>query len=297
MACDTQAEELPEHLLKPLETDPVGHMLVHGPTLQGVEVLVPSLVPPGEEVPAAVQAAVEGSSALDDLPPDATLSDPQVVGQLDVHLLRVASNSPSLAERASQASDHDPAAHPELLPAPPPLLRVYPPERLVGPEENLVPLVIEVSALVNVFEFREGEMAPAKFPARRGRWNVVRPSHLGRASGVSGLAPVLSRRLDDRGDVLRHPPQGRTVLSVIGEELLLDGFPATRLPRPPPRYALRPGGVGLRPGAAQVGAHILQPVRVGREVDAGMDDRKDVAGVRQDMVHQPFLARLFPHPP
>jgi len=41
-------------------------MLVHGPTLQNVEVLRAPLVPVREEVSATVQAAVEGGIALDD---------------------------------------------------------------------------------------------------------------------------------------------------------------------------------------------------------------------------------------
>src|SRR5262249_3560319 len=138
---DPQTEELPDHFFDPLKTHPVGDVLIHCPTLQGMEVLVAPLVASREEAPAAIQTAVEGSGALDHLPLNPALGDKQVVGQLDVHLVRVAPKIPPLAEGASQAPDHDPPVNPQLPRAPPHLASMYSPERLAGPEEYLVPLV------------------------------------------------------------------------------------------------------------------------------------------------------------
>ena len=65
------------------EAEPVGDVLVHGPTLQAVEVLVQPLVLLGDEALAAVEAPMHVRPALDHLPLDARRGEHEVERPLD----------------------------------------------------------------------------------------------------------------------------------------------------------------------------------------------------------------------
>src|SRR5262249_10800507 len=188
---DFQAKEFPDHLLDPLKTDQMSNVLVHGPALQAVEVLVSRLVPVGEKGPVAVQAPMAGGGALDDVPPHPAPCDPEVVGQPYMHLVGVAPNCLAVAEWTAQAPNHDPPVDPKLSRAPPHLAGVYSLERFVGPEEYLLPLVVEVSAQGDVFEFREDEMPWTELATRRGRWDVLGPDHVWRRGVATAPVPFL----------------------------------------------------------------------------------------------------------
>jgi hypothetical protein len=119
----------------------------------------------------------------------------------------------------------------------------------------------------------------------------------GIAPARHGSQAVRSGRLADLANELRHLPQRRTVLQVVGQQLPLPRLVPGRLPPGPPHQALQPRGVGLGPRTAQAAGHVLQAVRVGREVQVGVDQRQDVYQPLQHSVRVFFPPRRLPHPP
>src|SRR6516162_4531782 len=127
-----------------LKADAVCDVLVHGPTLQAVQVLVPSLVPLRQVQQLAVFAPMAGGGAADHLPADAPGGELEVVGKFGVHLAAQPSDPLALAARAGAAPDLDLSVHRQLLPLPSRgMLPAGPPDRLAGAEEDLLPLIVE----------------------------------------------------------------------------------------------------------------------------------------------------------
>src|SRR5262249_45757889 len=249
-----------------LKADAVGNVLIHGPTLQPVQVLVEPLVPLWQEPEIAVLATVAGGGAADHLPADAPGGKLQVVGQLGMQLVGEPDDPPSLAARAGAAPDHDLPVHRQFRPLPRlAVMETGRPDRLAGSEVDLLPLVVEPGAAIDVVEVlhRELDAAPIA-PTRRGR-DLVRPGYQGGGlAAVRTFAPAPCS-LADGLDELGHLLQGCTILRVVSQELVLpDGLPGL-LPLGPPDQALEPGGVLLRPSAAQVSPDILEPIRVSGE--------------------------------
>src|SRR4051794_5515052 len=84
---DTQTEALLKHLFELHEADPVNDMLVHSPTLQGMEVLVSMLITRRQEWFLAGGATMECRRAGDNLSPDPGIRHSQVVGEFGMHLV------------------------------------------------------------------------------------------------------------------------------------------------------------------------------------------------------------------
>src|SRR5215217_957423 len=129
--------------MKMCEIDTVGDVLVHGPTLQSVEVLVPPRVPLGKEPRLAVLAPVPEGFAADHPPADSPSGKLKVVGYLRACSLWEPNDPYSSTVGAGVST----AFHLPRGPQASPLLAVQntsPPDHFAGPEEDLLPLVIEV---------------------------------------------------------------------------------------------------------------------------------------------------------
>ena len=83
----TQAEAVLEHGLDVFQADAVDNVLVHGPTLQAVEVLVPPFVSLGLEPLLAVLAPMPEASAAEHLAADASAAELKVEGELAARFL------------------------------------------------------------------------------------------------------------------------------------------------------------------------------------------------------------------
>src|SRR5205823_5738378 len=84
--------------------------------------------------------------------------------------------------------------------------------------------------------------------------------------------------------MLRRLAQRTSVLTVIQQELLLTRLVVARLPAQPPCQALSSGGGLGGPSGTQELADVFQAVRVGWEIEARVDHRKDVARFRPNAI-------------
>src|SRR5262249_25002739 len=158
------------------EADAMRNMLVHGPALQPVQVLVSPLVTLRQELHSTVFAPIAGCSAADHLPADAARRELEVIGQFRVRVVAQAGDAVSLAVRTSVAPKLDLSAHrqPRSL-SPIAVTPAGPPDQLAGAEVDLLPLIVEPGAAVNVVEIRDSELdVPPLAATRRGR-DLIRP--------------------------------------------------------------------------------------------------------------------------
>src|SRR5437870_1511577 len=77
-------------------------------------------------------------------------------------------------------------------------------------------------------------------------------------------------------DQFRYLLQRRTILQIVSQECALPCLASGGLPMHPPCHALDSRSSRLGPRAAQAAAYVLQAVRVGGEIDVGVDERKSV---------------------
>src|SRR3954454_1958684 len=201
------------------QVDPVDHMLGHGPALQPVQVLVPSFVALWLEPLLAVLAPMPEGRAADHPAADAAPAEREVEGYLAAHFLREPGNPRPLAEGAGVVPDLDLLAGSKPRP-PPAAARASPSDCLAGPEEHLLPLVVEVGTLVDVVEVREGELGTAELSAARQPADLIRPRD-GWVRQGGGVCTPASCGFADGLDAVRHLFQGGTVFGVVGEQLVL----------------------------------------------------------------------------
>ena len=62
-----------------------------------------------------------------------------------------------------------------------------------------------------------------------------------------------------------------TVLGIIGEQLLLEAWLVRCFPFGSPHQSMKPSGVSLGPAKAEVSCDVFQAVRVGWEIDLGVE--------------------------
>jgi len=145
-----------EDLVKSLEANPMGDMLVHRPAFQIMEVLCSPLVPAGEKPLLAFRALVQDTGACNDLPVDPALGQFQVVCELCMGWSCRTHNFRSTAQWAFIASDRDRSINSHspslLLPSGSRL-----PNGTVCTQEDLLPLIVKVRTGVNMLEVRDYE--------------------------------------------------------------------------------------------------------------------------------------------
>src|SRR6516164_5310454 len=158
-------------------------MLVHRPTLQGVEVLVQPLVPLRQEGHAALLAPIRNGPALDHPSPHPRGSEHQVECLFPPWVLNLVAaardlnNGFRLALWTVPALDDDALAHPQLTINALAATSQRSLQRFAGADIDSLPLVVEVRALVDVCEVRmkEGDGAPTRPKRQLGRvlylWN------------------------------------------------------------------------------------------------------------------------------
>src|SRR5262249_34618462 len=272
-------------------------VLVDRPALQSAEVLVKLLVFLGQELKTAVFAPVARGGAADHLPPDAPGSEFQAIHDLGLHPAVEPGDACALAARTGTALNLDLLVWRQFRPLPPPAVpHACPPDHLARAEKDLLPLVVEVRTVVDVFKLLEGELRTAPF--RTARWgdNLVRPGDGVGCRGSSRPFAPPSCHLTYCLDALGHPLQGGTVVRVVGDKFLLPTRVVGLLPACPPHHALEAGDVLIRPSTAQVSPDLLQPVGERGEVQTWMDRGQGVDGVSEDPIDELLPLHDLPHP-
>jgi hypothetical protein len=155
-----------------------------------------------------------------------------------------------------------------------------------GSAQDLVPLVVEVRALVDLSEFGQGEGLRAELTAGLPR-DGLDTSH--RWPVTAALLPLVTAESPKH---LRDPFKCIAILLIVGQQQLLEAVVAADLPAVPPGDCLKPRGFLGRPAEAQAASHALEFVGADREVDAGVDQRQHIDATRLDPGEQTGVAAV-----
>lgn len=146
----------------------------------------------------------------------------------------------------------------------------------IGPDIDLISLVVEIGTVIDEGKVGNDEIGSAPLWATRRRSKLfdVRDRIASLAGRLDGVRHAMI--VTEGIEALRHRAQGKTVFYVVGEELMFKDRGLGCLPLSPPHDALWPGGLRRRPAAAEIAPNVFETVRVGGEVDIGIDDGKDI---------------------
>src|ERR1700733_303141 len=159
MGCgDWEAEAVAERFCNVRLGLPMGDVLVHGPTFQGVEVLLEKQVIDGQEPLLARSTPMPGGGEASYPSPDAAPGYPKVECHPGPAPVLTPGKIFAPAGRARLTADLHGAVDPKILPPLPfPLVNLIVLQGLVGADVHLVSLVVEVSPLVNKVEAWDGQ--------------------------------------------------------------------------------------------------------------------------------------------
>src|SRR5262249_53171050 len=183
---DGQAEEVFGNLVQSLEAVPVGHMQVHGPTLQVVEMFVEPSIRLRKEALATASASMSRRSVFDYLPPQPGRSDHEIEHPLHTRglstglLIGIEFDIGTRTGGAFHADYHVLPVHPQLPVAGgagSPL--AGPPDSLPGSYVDVLPLIVETGTTIDEGVFGMDVWGRSPLSDVRQLVDLVDPGHPG----------------------------------------------------------------------------------------------------------------------
>src|SRR6266511_2024249 len=161
------------------KASPMDDMFIHGPAFQGLAMLVEAQIFPGQEPLPASATPMPGGGIACHPSPDAAATLPEVKSQAGEPSILPPRQCPPVAKGTCLTAELDALVNPEVfLALPAAFSGLVTLEAWTRPNEDPVPLVVEIGALVDEGKVGEREIGAAPLPAARQGLNLLHPRHL-----------------------------------------------------------------------------------------------------------------------